>query len=99
MKGPALDDQDFCGTTAATHCVLVPKLRPGWGGGPSGLNRVSSERKVGEAVALRVGVLGPVMAWYDDQELPVGQPKQEAVLGILAMRGHRVISRGEPVDA
>jgi DNA-binding SARP family transcriptional activator/tetratricopeptide (TPR) repeat protein len=50
-------------------------------------------------VALRVGVLGPVMAWYDDQELPVGQPRQQAVLGILAMRANRVISRGELVDA
>jgi len=50
-------------------------------------------------VALRVGVLGPVMAWYGDQELLVGQPRQQAVLGILAMRANRVISRGELVDA
>ncbi len=50
-------------------------------------------------MALRVGVLGPVMAWYGDQELPVGQPRQQAVLGILAMRANRVISRGELVDA
>ncbi len=48
---------------------------------------------------LRVGVLGPVTAWYDDRELPVGQPRQQAVLGILAMRANRVISRGELVDA
>jgi DNA-binding SARP family transcriptional activator/tetratricopeptide (TPR) repeat protein len=48
---------------------------------------------------LRVGVLGPVTAWYDDQELSVGQPRQQAVLGILAMRANRVISRGELVDA
>jgi DNA-binding SARP family transcriptional activator/tetratricopeptide (TPR) repeat protein len=68
------------------------------GGGPSGL-RGSGERKVGEAVVLRVGVLGPVAAWYDDRELPVGQPRQQAVLGILAMRANRVISRGELVDA
>jgi DNA-binding SARP family transcriptional activator/tetratricopeptide (TPR) repeat protein len=50
-------------------------------------------------VVLRVGVLGPVTAWYDDDELPVGQPRQQAVLGILAMRANRVISRGELVDA
>ena len=60
---------------------------------------VFGERKVGEAVALRVGVLGPVTAWYGDQELTVGQPRQQAVLGILAMRANRVISRGELVDA
>ncbi|MGD0239171.1 MAG: BTAD domain-containing putative transcriptional regulator [Streptosporangiaceae bacterium] len=50
-------------------------------------------------MVLRVGVLGPVAAWYGDRELPVGQPRQQAVLGILAMRANRVISRGELVDA
>jgi len=50
-------------------------------------------------VVLRVGVLGPIMAWNGDQELPVGQPRQQAVLGILAMRANRVISRSELVDA
>jgi DNA-binding SARP family transcriptional activator/tetratricopeptide (TPR) repeat protein len=48
---------------------------------------------------LRVGVLGPVTAWYGNDELRVGQPRQQAVLGILAMRANRVISRGELVDA
>ena len=57
------------------------------------------ERKVGEAVVLRVGVLGPVTAWYGHDELHVGQPRQQAVLGVLAMRANRVISRGELVDA
>jgi DNA-binding SARP family transcriptional activator/tetratricopeptide (TPR) repeat protein len=50
-------------------------------------------------VVLRVGVLGSVAAWYGDQELSVGQPRQQAVLGILAMRANRAISRGELVDA
>jgi DNA-binding SARP family transcriptional activator/tetratricopeptide (TPR) repeat protein len=48
---------------------------------------------------LRVGVLGPVTAWEGDQELHLGQPRQQAVLGILAMRANRVISRSELVDA
>jgi DNA-binding SARP family transcriptional activator/tetratricopeptide (TPR) repeat protein len=50
-------------------------------------------------VVLRVGVLGPVLAWNNNEELPVGQPRQQAVLGILAMRANRVISRSELVDA
>jgi DNA-binding SARP family transcriptional activator/tetratricopeptide (TPR) repeat protein len=50
-------------------------------------------------VVLRVGVLGPVTAWFGGQELSVGQPRQQAVLGTLAMRANRVISRGELVDA
>ncbi|MBV9095062.1 MAG: tetratricopeptide repeat protein [Streptosporangiaceae bacterium] len=49
-------------------------------------------------MSLRVGVLGPVAAWSGGQELPVGQPRQQAVLGILAMRANRVISRDELVD-
>jgi DNA-binding SARP family transcriptional activator/tetratricopeptide (TPR) repeat protein len=50
-------------------------------------------------VVLRVGVLGPVAVWNGTEELRVGQPRQQAVLGILAMRANRVISRGELVDA
>jgi DNA-binding SARP family transcriptional activator/tetratricopeptide (TPR) repeat protein len=50
-------------------------------------------------VVLRVGVLGPVTVWNGSEELRVGQPRQQAVLGILAMRANRVISRGELVDA
>jgi DNA-binding SARP family transcriptional activator len=50
-------------------------------------------------VPLRVGVLGPVTAWRDEYEVPAGQPRQLAVLGVLAMRKNRVVSRGELVDA
>jgi DNA-binding SARP family transcriptional activator/tetratricopeptide (TPR) repeat protein len=48
---------------------------------------------------LRVGVLGPVTAWRDALEIPARQPRQLAVLGVLAMRANRVVSRGELVDA
>jgi DNA-binding SARP family transcriptional activator/tetratricopeptide (TPR) repeat protein len=48
---------------------------------------------------LRVGVLGPVTAWRDELEISAGQPRQLAVLGVLAMRANRVVSRGELVDA
>jgi len=50
-------------------------------------------------VVLRVGVLGPVAAWDGDKQLQAGQPRQQAVLAILAMRANRVISRSELVDA
>jgi DNA-binding SARP family transcriptional activator/tetratricopeptide (TPR) repeat protein len=48
---------------------------------------------------LRVGVLGPVTAWHDEREVTAGQPRQLAVLGVLALRANRVVSRGELVDA
>jgi DNA-binding SARP family transcriptional activator len=50
-------------------------------------------------VVLRVGVLGPVLAWDGEQELQVGQPRQQAVLAVLAVRANRVISRSELIDA
>jgi DNA-binding SARP family transcriptional activator/tetratricopeptide (TPR) repeat protein len=53
----------------------------------------------GSAVPLRVGVLGPVTVWRDGREVLAGQPRQLAVLGVLASRANRVVSRGELVDA
>ena len=50
-------------------------------------------------VPLRVGVLGPVTVWRDGHEVTAGQPRQLAVLGVLASRANRVVSRGELVDA
>jgi DNA-binding SARP family transcriptional activator len=50
-------------------------------------------------VPLRVGVLGPVTTWRDEREVAAGQPRQLAVLGVLATRANRVVSRGELVDA
>jgi DNA-binding SARP family transcriptional activator len=50
-------------------------------------------------VSLRVSVLGPVTAWRDEREIHAGQPRQLAVLGVLATRANRVVSRGELVDA
>jgi DNA-binding SARP family transcriptional activator/tetratricopeptide (TPR) repeat protein len=50
-------------------------------------------------VPLRVGVLGPVIVWRDGREQAAGQPRQLAVLGVLATRANRVVSRGELVDA
>jgi DNA-binding SARP family transcriptional activator/Tfp pilus assembly protein PilF len=52
-----------------------------------------------QPAVLRVGVLGPVRAWLADHELPPGPPRQQAVLGVLAMRPNRVVSRDELVDA
>ncbi|TVZ06055.1 AfsR family transcriptional regulator [Trebonia kvetii] len=50
-------------------------------------------------VPLRVGVLGPVTVWREGSEVAAGQPRQLAVLGVLASRANRVVSRGELVDA
>jgi phosphoglycerate dehydrogenase-like enzyme/DNA-binding SARP family transcriptional activator len=62
---------------------------------PSG----SGQDEKGSAVPLRVGVLGPVTAWRDGREVMAGQPRQLAVLGVLASRANQVVARGELVDA
>jgi DNA-binding SARP family transcriptional activator/tetratricopeptide (TPR) repeat protein len=68
----------------------------------SGENTASSgqaQDEKGSAVPLRVGVLGPVTVWRDGHEVMAGQPRQLAVLGLLASRANRVVSRAELVDA
>ena len=60
-----------------------------------GSQRLGSQR----LESLRVGFLGPARAWLSGQELPIGPPRQQAVLCMLAMRTNRVVSRDELVDA
>jgi DNA-binding SARP family transcriptional activator len=47
---------------------------------------------------LRVRLLGPVRAWRGDQEVALGTPRRRAVLGQLAIRANRVVSRDELID-
>jgi DNA-binding SARP family transcriptional activator len=49
--------------------------------------------------SLSVELLGAVRAWCGDRELDVGAPLQRGVLGVLATRAHRVVSRSELIDA
>jgi DNA-binding SARP family transcriptional activator/tetratricopeptide (TPR) repeat protein len=70
---------------------VVNHFHPGAAGFPPG--------DEGSAVPLRVGVLGPVTVWRDGCEVAAGQPRQLAVLGVLASRANLVVSRGELVDA
>src|ERR1700761_1314768 len=68
---------------------------------PPGYIGGNSQGRVTEAhvVSLRVDVLGPVTAWRDGHEGAAGQPKQLAVLGLLASRANRVVSLGQLIDA
>jgi DNA-binding SARP family transcriptional activator/tetratricopeptide (TPR) repeat protein len=45
-----------------------------------------------------VGVLGSVAVWRDGHEVSAGQPRQQAILGVLACRANQVVSRSELVD-
>jgi len=43
--------------------------------------------------------LGPVRAWRDGFELPLGTPQQRTTLALLLEREGRVVTTGELVDA
>lgn len=47
---------------------------------------------------VRVSVLGPVRAWLGETELALGPTRQRAVLGLLAARVNRLVSRHELID-
>ncbi|XVS67699.1 BTAD domain-containing putative transcriptional regulator [Actinosynnema sp. CA-299493] len=42
---------------------------------------------------LRVQVLGPLRAWADGRELPLGSNRQQAVLAVLAAQANQVVSQ------
>jgi DNA-binding SARP family transcriptional activator len=48
---------------------------------------------------LRVEVLGPLRAWRNATEIPLGPPRQRAVFAALAMRAGRQVTRAELVTA
>jgi DNA-binding SARP family transcriptional activator len=48
---------------------------------------------------LRVDVLGPLRAWRNGTEIPLGPPRQRAVFAALAMRVGRSITRAELITA
>lgn len=47
---------------------------------------------------LRVGVLGPVTAWVDGVPVPLGGPRQQAVLARLVVAGGRLVTTDRLVD-
>jgi DNA-binding SARP family transcriptional activator/tetratricopeptide (TPR) repeat protein len=48
--------------------------------------------------SLRIQLLGPLRVSLDEREVILGPPKQRAVLGILAARANRAVSRDQVVD-
>jgi DNA-binding SARP family transcriptional activator len=48
---------------------------------------------------LRVSVLGPLRAWYGDQELNLGPARQRALFAVLVAAANRLVSRDEIIEA
>ncbi|WP_433528568.1 BTAD domain-containing putative transcriptional regulator [Micromonospora sp. CA-263727] len=51
------------------------------------------------AAGLRLRILGPIAAWRDGRPLPLGPPRQRAVLGLLALRAGGAVHRAELIHA
>src|SRR5437867_8846538 len=47
---------------------------------------------------MEFGILGPLAVWKDGEELPVGAPKQRAVLASLLLRANEVVPATTLVD-
>src|SRR5258708_31647861 len=47
---------------------------------------------------LRVETLGPLRAFAEGREIPLGPPKQRAVFAVLTLRTNSVVSRDDLID-
>ncbi|MEO3821614.1 tetratricopeptide repeat protein [Plantactinospora sp. B24E8] len=50
-------------------------------------------------MTVRIQVLGPMRAWYDDQPVELGPPGRRAVLGLLVLAGGQLVTLASLVDA
>ena len=48
--------------------------------------------------AMRIGVLGPVEAWEDGRELPLGSGRQRALFVLLLLHADQVVSKDRLID-
>src|SRR5207247_8704708 len=52
----------------------------------------------GTASGLRLQILGPLVAWRDGARLALGGPRQQAVLGLLALAPGSLVARSAVLD-
>ncbi|MFH8470879.1 AfsR/SARP family transcriptional regulator [Streptomyces sp. NPDC017991] len=55
--------------------------------------------KATETPCVRFSLLGPVRAWWGDEELDLGSPQQRVVLAALLLRRGRLVTLSEMIDA
>src|SRR5215470_8975216 len=69
------------------------------GGRPAaGAAGVAGPGGPGPAGGLRLQVLGPLVAWRDGARLALGGPRQQAVLGLLALAPGSLVHRSAIID-
>ena len=61
--------------------------------------RASRGRRRQRALGLQLRILGPVEAWRDGAQVELGEPRQRAVLGLLALHPNAQVRREALIDA
>src|SRR5215831_18312969 len=68
------------------------------GSGPAATGGEAGPGEPGVASGLRLQVLGPLVAWRDGARLALGGPRQQAVLGLLALAPGSLVHRSAIID-
>src|SRR5215831_17730035 len=67
-------------------------------GGAASADGGAGPGEPGAASGLRLQVLGPLLAWRDGMRLALGGPRQQAVLGLLALEAGSLVHRSAIID-
>src|SRR5215831_12979701 len=68
------------------------------GSGPAATGGEAGPGEPGVASGLRLQILGPLVAWRDGARLALGGPRQQAVLGLLALEPGSLVHRSAIID-
>ncbi|MEU6931597.1 BTAD domain-containing putative transcriptional regulator [Streptomyces sp. NPDC046374] len=63
-------------------------------GHPGGVGETGEAGRQGEPGRLKFALLGPLRAWYGDQEIDLGRPQQRALLAVLLDAPGRTVAHG-----
>lgn len=86
---------------SAERLAAVLGVAPGDLAGSTAATRPASGCAVrqGDGTGLQIRVLGPLQAWLAGREIPLGPPRQQAVLGLLAATLGGIVRRETITDA
>ena len=72
---------------------MVQSRRPGrLGGQPGGVGAMAADAVAGQAELAEFGILGPLEVSRAGRAVPLGGPRQRAVLALLLLEANRVVS-------
>src|SRR2546430_12460168 len=64
----------------------------GWVGQPGGVGAMAADTVAGQTESAEFGILGPLEVSRSGRAVPLGGPRQRAVLALLLLEANRVVS-------